>query len=159
MLVIIMKNKYQRLTKEEQKQAKGEFIKRNPLVYKRFHKLSVTCTIGIIYAILVLIFDLIFRKTLLSGSFTVNIIIDGFVLFFCLTFYFFSKDTIDRQINKMLVEDLRKEQINKWERERKESEVKDKKKTTKKETTKKKITKKKVEIKKTTAKKTSKNKE
>ena len=152
----IMKNKFQRLSKEEQKNAKLEFIKRNPLVYKRFHKLSVTCTIGIIYAVLVLIFDLVFRKTLLVGSFTYNIIVDCFVLIFCLVFYLFSKDTINKQINKMLVEDLRKEQINKWEKERKEVEIKDKKKTTKKETTKKKTTKKKSTK---TTKKTSKNKE
>ncbi len=155
MLVNIMKNKYHRLSKDEQKNAKAEFIKRNPNLYKRFHRLSITCLLGIIYGVLVLVFDLVFRKTLLVGSFTLNVVLDSFVLIFCLIFYVFSKDTIDRQINKMLVEDLRKEQINKWERERKEAEVKEERK----KTTKKKTTKKKTAAKKTTAKKTSKNKE
>ena len=120
-------------------------------IYKRFKKLSLTCTIGIIYAILVLIFDLLFRNTLLNGSFTLNIIIDGFVLIFCTAFYVFSKDTINRQINKMLVEDLRKQQIDKWNKEKEQlkNEVKvDYEKSTKKKSTKK-------TTKKTTTKKTT----
>jgi amino acid permease len=149
-----MKNKFQRLSKEEQLEAKKQYIERNPYVYKRFKKLSLTCTIGIIYAILVLIFDLLFRNTLLNGSFTLNIIIDGFVLIFCTAFYVFSKDTINRQINKMLVEDLRKQQIDKWNKEKeqlknevnvdyeKSAKKKSTKKTTKKTTTKKTTTKK-----------------
>ncbi len=150
----IMKNKYQRLSKEDQKKAKAEYIKRNPYVYKRFHRLAITCLIGIIYGVLVLIFDLVFRKSLLVGSFTLNVVLDSFVFILCLFFYVFSKDTINRQINKMLVEDLRKEQINKWEKERKaeeKAEKKSTKKTTVKKTTKKKSTK--------VSKKTSKNKE
>ena len=160
-MVNIMKNKYQRLSKEEQKNAKEEYIKRNPLVYKRFHKLSNVCILGIIYALLVLVFDLVFSKTLLSGSFTLNIIIDSFVLIFCLTFYFFSKDTINRQINKMLVEDLRNKQKAKWERE-----LKDLEEIENKETKTKKVKSKKTTSKKTTkksnskiTKKTTKNKE
>jgi predicted PurR-regulated permease PerM len=153
-----MKNKYHRLSKEEQKNARNEYIKRNPITYKKFHKLSITSMIGIIYAVLVLIFDLVFSKTLLSGSFTLNIIIDGFVLIFCLTFYLFSKDTIDRQINKMLVEELRQKQIDKWNKEqaklKDEVKVDYENKNSNKKTSKKKVTKK--TTKKSTSKKNSK---
>ncbi len=158
MLVNIMKNKYHRLSKDEQKNAKAEFIKRNPNLYKRFHRLSITCLLGIIYGVLVLVFDLVFRKTLLVGSFTLNVVLDSFVLIFCLIFYVFSKDTIDRQINKMLVEELRQKQIDKWNKEqaklKDEVKVDYENKNSNKKTSKKKVTKK--TTKKSTSKKNSK---
>ena len=142
--MITMKNKYQRLSKEEKLEARKLYISRNPDTYKRFRKLSRLTIVGMIYAVFVIIFDLFFQETLFKETFTTNIILDSCVLVFCLVFYIFSKTTIDGQINKMLVEDLRNKQIEKWRKEEQKDSSKSKKtsKSKKSKTTTKKTTKK-----------------
>ena len=142
--MITMKNKYQRLSKEEKLEARKLYISRNPDTYKRFRKLSRLTIVGMVYAVFVIIFDIFFHESLFKESFISNIILDSCVLVFCLVFYIFSKTTIDGQINKMLVEDLRNKQIEKWRKEEQEESSKSKKtskskkgKTSSKKTTKK----------------------
>ena len=139
-----MKNKYQRLSKEEKLEAKKLYISRYPDTYKRFRKLSRLTIVGMIYAVFVIVFDLFFHEAIFKETFTTNIILDSCVLIFCLVFYIFSKNTIDSQINKMLVEDLRNKQIEKWKKEEQKDSSKSKKtsKSKKSKTTIKKTTKK-----------------
>ena len=125
--MIIMKNKYQRLSKEEKLEARKLYISRNPDTYKKFKKLSRLTIVGMIYAVFVIIFDLFFHESLFKESFISNIILDSCVLVFCLIFYIFSKNTIEKQINKMLVEDLRNKQIEKWKKEEQKDSSKSKK--------------------------------
>lgn len=142
--MITMKNKYQRLSKEEKLEARKLYISRNPDTYKKFKKLSRLTIVGMIYAVFVIVFDIFFHESLLKESFISNIILDSCVLVFCLIFYIFSKTTIDGQINKMLVEDLRNKQVEKWRKEEQEEFSKSKKnsKSKKSKTTTKKTTKK-----------------
>ena len=142
--MITMKNKYQRLSKEEKLEARKLYISRNPNTYKKFKKLSRLTIVGMIYAVFVIVFDIFFHKSLFKESFISNIILDSCVLVFCLIFYIFSKTTINSQINKMLVEDLRNKQIEKWRKEEQEEFSKSKKNSKKKisKTTTKKTTKK-----------------
>ena len=148
-----MKNKFQRLSKEERKEALKKYAEKNPGSYIKFKKLSGICKFGIIYSIIILCGDIYFRNTLFSKSFNANILLDCILLIFCVIFYTFSKNTIESQTNKMLVEELRQEQIAKWKKE----EEQDKKKSSKKKsTTKKTTTKKTTKTTKKTTKKSSK---
>ncbi len=141
--MICMKNKYQRLSKEEKINAKKEYAKRHDVVYNKFDRLKKVCIFSIIYSVIILTVDILYKDVLLTGSFNINILLDCGVLIFSVFFLMYSTKKLESLINNMLVEDLRQKQIKEWQKEEK--------KTTKKASTKKKTT-----TKKTTAKKTTK---
>lgn len=141
-----MKNKYQRLSKEEKLNAKKEYAKRHNVVYNKFTKLKRICIFGIVYSVIVLAIDFIYKDILLKGSFNVNILLDCGVLLFSVFFLVYSTKRIEGLINEMLVEDLRQKQVNDWKKEEKKTTKKKtntaKKTTSKKTNTSKKTTKK-----------------
>ena len=138
-----MKTKYQRMTKEERKQAIADYNKRAPQVFKKYKKLKNVCIFGIIYSVIALIIDIILNDKVMFKSFNANILIDCGLLLFCIFFFIFAKNRMDYLVNNMLVEDLRQKQIEKWRKEKDELSKPKKIKTTKRSTTKKKSTSKK----------------
>lgn len=96
-----MKNKYQRLSKEEKKLAIEEFknvSENNENVITRLKRLRVVSIIGIIYAIISFILDLIYD--------TISVwdyVIDGLLLIFCVVFMIKSKQLLEEQVNIYLI--------------------------------------------------------
>ncbi len=140
-----MKNKFDRMTKEEQKEALNKFKEAKPVVYSKFKRLRIICIIGIIYSIIAICIDFYLKQIKYDYSLS-NIIIDCFLLVFCVSFLMFAKRTVSKLVNDMIVKELHEEQKKRWEREqlllnvkeRKAKEVKEK--TTKKKTVEKKTT-------------------
>ena len=127
-----MKNKFHRLSKEEQKNEINRFFENRPELAKRFKKLRVVSIIGIVYSIIALCVDFYLHSQGYS-YYIHNLIIDCVLLVFCVGFLFGSKRIIEKQVNTFLVQELHEKQKKKWAQE----QVSLKKKTTKKTTSKK----------------------
>lgn len=140
-----MKNKFERMTKEEKKEAINKYKAEKPVVFSKFKRLKIVCTIGIIYSIIAICVDLYLKQIKFDYSIH-NIIIDCFLLVFCVAFLMFSKRTINKLVNDMIAKEIHDEQKKRWEREQLLLNVKTKKtkveKTSKKKTVEKKTTKK-----------------
>lgn len=96
-----MKNKFARLSKEEKKSAIKEFREssdNNKAFYKHIKNLKIISIIGIIYAILTLIYDFFIVKTYW------NYILDCVLLVFCIFFLVKSKDILSQKVNKYLID-------------------------------------------------------
>lgn len=96
-----MKNKYQRLSKEDKKQARLDFknseYNRNK-IYEKGSRLRIFGIIGMVYALLSFGIDFLYKGDIW------NFLLDGALLVFCLITYLVFGDIIDRQINKYLIE-------------------------------------------------------
>lgn len=96
-----MKNKYQRLSKEEKKIARLDFknseYNKNK-IYEKGRRLRIFGIIGMIYALLSFGIDFLYKGDVW------NFLLDGALLIFCLVTYLVFGDIIDRQINKYLIE-------------------------------------------------------
>ena len=71
-----MKNKYQRMTKEEQKKLYKEYKEQKQELTKKMERLLLFCKIGIIYSIIAIIYDLVLTTNITMG------ITDGIILLF-----------------------------------------------------------------------------
>ena len=95
-----MKNKYQRLTKEEKKQAKKDYKESNEVnanIYKKLNRLTIISILGIFYAIISFVVDFFLTKNVW------DFVIDGILLVFCLVFIIKSQSLLSEQINKFLI--------------------------------------------------------
>ena len=147
-----MKNKFERMTKEERVEALNKFKEQKPVVYSKFKKLRIICTIGIIYSIIAIGVDF-YLKSIKYDYDLYNMIIDCFLLVFCVSFIMFSKRTVNKLVNDMITKEIHEEQKKRWEREQLLLNVKERKtKVDKEKTSKKKTTEKKTTTKKTTKK-------
>lgn len=95
-----MKNKYQRLSKEEKKQARMDFknseFNQNK-IYEKGNRLRIFGIIGMIYAILSFGIDFLYKGDIW------NFILDAALLIFCLVAFIVIGDILDKQINKYLI--------------------------------------------------------
>ena len=96
-----MKNKYQRLSKEEKKQARIDFkhseYNQNK-IYEKGNRLRIFGIIGMIYALINFGIDFIYKGDIW------NFILDAALLIFCLVAFIVIGDILDKQINKYLIE-------------------------------------------------------
>ena len=95
-----MKNKYQRLTKEEKKRAKRDYKESNEVnanIYKKLDRLTIISILGIFYAIISFVVDFFLTKNVW------DFVIDGILLVFCLVFIIKSQSLLSEQINKFLI--------------------------------------------------------
>ena len=95
-----MKNKYQRLTKEEKKRAKKDYKESNEVnanIYKKLNRLTIISILGIFYAIISFVVDFFLTKNVW------DFVIDGILLVFCLVFIIKSQSLLLEQINKFLI--------------------------------------------------------
>lgn len=99
-----MKNKYQRLSKEDKKLARQEYKNQEDSkgVYKRVKRIYITCSLGIIYAIGLFAFDL------MSKSSIWDYIIDSVLLIFCLVVVLKANDIHKSEINNYLISKSKK---------------------------------------------------
>ena len=114
-----MKNKYERLTKEEKKEARLRFRKdeSNAVLNKRLFRLQIICIIGIIFGIAVMAYSIITHdKWFFVAEY-------GFMTVFCVALIMFCRSALDKKYNEFLINEMKKE---------KESDKKEDKKTKKK---------------------------
>ncbi len=96
-----MKNKYQRLSKDEKKQARIDFkhseYNQNK-IYEKGNRLKIFGIIGMIYAVINFGIDFLYDGDIW------NFILDAALLIFCLVAFIVIGDILDKQINKYLIE-------------------------------------------------------
>lgn len=95
-----MKGKYDRLTKEEKKQIKEEYINKsesNKNYYKRIRSIKIISIFGIVYSILMIFIDFLLKLSL------INKIIDCLLLIFCIYFITRSHNLLKVELNKFII--------------------------------------------------------
>ena len=98
---ISMRNKYQRLSKEEKKQARLDYKNseyNQNKIYEKGNRLRIFGIIGMIYATLSFAIDFLYKGDIW------NFLLDAALLIFCLIAYLVISDILDKQINKYLIE-------------------------------------------------------
>lgn len=96
-----MKNKFQRLSKEEKIEAINEYKSTNEVyanIFKKVKRLKVICIIGMVYAVISFAVD--FYLLVQVWDF----VIDAILLIFCLLFYLGSSSVLGNQVNNYLIE-------------------------------------------------------
>ena len=73
-----MKTKYERMSKEEKRKINEIFKKDKNNLYKKFRTMYMLIIIGVIYSVIVFIYDLLIKKS------TFNYILDIIIFIFCL---------------------------------------------------------------------------
>lgn len=94
-----MKNKYQRLSKLEKKEARQRFKSdpNNALIGKRLNRLEVVCYLGILFGIVVVIYSLLTHdKWFFIAEY-------GIMAVICLALLFFAKDAMVKKYNDFLI--------------------------------------------------------
>ena len=96
-----MKNKYQKLSKAEKKQArldfKGSEYNKNK-IYEKGNRLRIIGIIGMIYALISFGIDFLYKGNIW------NFLLDGALLIFSFVAFLVIGDILDKQINKYLIE-------------------------------------------------------
>lgn len=96
-----MKNKYQRLSATEKKQARLDFrnseYNKNK-IYEKGNRLRIFDVIGMAYALISFAIDFYYKATIW------NFILDAILLIFCVVTFISFGDIINKQINKYLIE-------------------------------------------------------
>lgn len=124
-----MKNRFERLSKKEQKEAIKEFTNlddNHKLLVKRLKRLQIVGIVGIIYSCLIMVIDYLNINEIIDigfGTFVghpmLNYIIDACLLILCVFFTFKSKQILNSQVNKYLVEQARNKQVKEFKKENK----------------------------------------
>lgn len=126
-----MKNKFERLSKEEQENAIEEYAEareQNKIVVKKVKNLRVLSIAGIIYSVLSFAFDV------LTNAKVFFYIFDGCLLVTCVFLFIKSKDLLHANVNEFLISKKKEEMKKEYKKEYKkelEKEEKAKKKTKK----------------------------
>ena len=101
-----MKNRYQRLTKEEKKEAIERYKKadeHNEFMHKKLTQVQIICVIGMLFGVAVIAHTLITHdKWLFVAEY-------GFLLVFSIALFMFCIRTKDKEYNKFLIEEAKKE--------------------------------------------------
>ena len=97
-----MKNKYERLSRQERKEARLRFRDSGDFganLYKRLTRLKVVSIIGIVYSIIAFIWDF-YREALVW-----DYVLDAILLVFCVWFLYKSFDLMSSRVNAFLIEE------------------------------------------------------
>lgn len=108
-----MKNKFERLSKKERKEAIKEYTnssEHNAQVMSRVKRLRIVGIIGVIYSLVMFVFDFLKERGTFDYGLSVfdniflNYLIDGCLLIFCAIFIIKANLLIKEQVNKYLIE-------------------------------------------------------
>ena len=112
-----MKNKFERLSKTEKKDAINEYKSINPhneAIVSRLNRLKGVGIIGIIYSLLMFTLDFLKEHKIFDYGFTtfdnilISYIIDACLLILCVVFLIKANQLLSEQINKYLIEKNKK---------------------------------------------------
>ena len=93
----IMKNKYERMTKEEKKEVYNEYKNEKKELARKMERMLLICKIGIAYFILTLIYDFILFNT-------ISLILDGLLLLLCIVALIKTRNTKIDLLNTYVLE-------------------------------------------------------
>lgn len=100
-----MKNRYQRLTKEEKKEAIERYKKadeHNEFMHKKLTQVQIICIIGMLFGVAVIAHTLITHdKWLFVAEY-------GFLMIFSIALFMFCIRTKEKEYNKFLIEEKNK---------------------------------------------------
>ena len=111
-----MKNKFERLTKEEQNAAIEEYKNSSEVganVVKRLKRTRLVTLLGIIYSVILFIYNFIAHAAIYE------FILAAGVLLACTFLFIKSKDVLHNTVNKYLVNEMRKKQKEEFKKEQK----------------------------------------
>lgn len=95
-----MKNRYQRMTKEEKKELRLEYKKHHADLKKKINRVFIIAVFGIIYGIAMFVFDY-YRDAVDIWSW----IIDGFLMIFCVGLFVYAYNNILlREYNRFAIQ-------------------------------------------------------
>lgn len=101
-----MKNRFERLSKEEQKAAIEEYKNArsgNEVVIKKLKNLRILSIVGIIYAVISFAYDILGNSKYIYSAF------DGILLISCVVFFIQSRKLLVRNVNQYLIDIQKKE--------------------------------------------------
>lgn len=101
-----MKNKYERMSKEEKKSLYNEYKKEKQVIVNKMEKMFVLCYLGISYGFLMFIYDFFFKKS------TLGYVLDIVVFIFCVLAYLKVKSIKKDLLNKYAI---KKDKVKKQE--------------------------------------------
>ncbi|MCH5166610.1 MAG: hypothetical protein J1F35_01835 [Erysipelotrichales bacterium] len=111
-----MKNRYERLTRQEKHEAIEEYKnsnEHNKALYTRLTRLRGIGIIGIIYSILMFTLDFLKEQGIFDygfntfGNVVLNYIIDAVLLILCFVFVLKAHQLLKEQVNKYLIEKMK----------------------------------------------------
>lgn len=112
-----MKNKFERLTKEERKKAIEDFRnvdEKNKNLVSRLKRLKLIGIMGIIYSVIVFLMDFLNAQGIINIGLNIfgthaiiNYIIDACLLVFCVFFLVKANQILKEQVNKYLIEKVK----------------------------------------------------
>ena len=98
-----MKIYYKTLSKENKKELKKDFLKTNESkIYKKTQRLIFVCIVGIVFSIISIVFDILYK----TG--TINYVMDIILFIFCFIFFFFFNNIKQKEINKFALKKANK---------------------------------------------------
>lgn len=122
-----MKNRFERLNKDEQKEAILEYTnssEQHKLIVSRIKRLRVVGIVGCVYSIIMFIFDFLKERKIFDYGFNVfdnmllSYIIDACLLIFCFIFIMKANNLLKEQVNSYLVDKHRQKQINEFKKKK-----------------------------------------
>ena len=110
-----MKNKYQRLTKEEKKEAIKRYkeVDENKHLYNKLTRLIYTCLIAALFGVGVIIYLVI------TNDKWYYIAEYGFMIVFCVVLVTFCKTTLEKKYNEFLIKEMKSEKDKKEDKKSK----------------------------------------
>lgn len=97
-----MKNKFERLSKEEKKQAIKDYGEKYPQSLKGLNGMRLVGIIGLIYGSLMFIGDFVWKELMNTSIW--SYIIDGFLVVFCVVLLVSKEKYTDKLVNKFLID-------------------------------------------------------
>lgn len=98
-----MKLYYKTLSKDKREDIKGKFLNsKESLIYKKANRIIIVCIIGIIFSIMTLTFDLLYKIGI------INYILDLMLFVFCLIFLVVFNNIKMKEINKFALKKANK---------------------------------------------------
>ena len=97
-----MKYKFERLSKEEKKEALKNYKnsnEKNAIIYKKFRKLETACLCGLVFGIGCAIFNTIY----MGKGFIYDYILDAIIIVFCITSYVVSRKYFIKEVNDFII--------------------------------------------------------
>ena len=114
-VIVIMKNKYQRMDKKEKKLLYKQYKEEKLDFTKKMERMLLFCKIGIIYSIIAIIYDFLLSKNIYMGIF------DGILLLFCIYMFIRTNNIKIELLNKYALEKdkkIKKDILKKYQKDK-----------------------------------------
>jgi len=104
---VIMKTKYERMSKEEKKKLYIEYKKDNFVIVKKMQKMLILCYVGLLYGVLSFCYDFFYKNSVIG--YVLDIVLFIFCLFALLKVISIKKELLNKYALKK--DNIRKKEI------------------------------------------------